>query len=60
VVIAFGYTGTCGSILPFIGAQEQLTCSPNVNQLALSSLNTHLNRIQEVLLVILARFVPFV
>jgi len=23
VVIAFGYTGTCGSILPFIGAQEQ-------------------------------------
>jgi hypothetical protein len=23
VVIALGYTGTCGSILPFIGAQEQ-------------------------------------
>jgi hypothetical protein len=23
VVIAFGYTGTCGSILPFIGAQDQ-------------------------------------
>jgi hypothetical protein len=23
VVIAFGYTGTCGSILPFIGVQEQ-------------------------------------
>jgi len=23
VVIAFGYTGTCGSILPFIGAQAQ-------------------------------------
>jgi LuxR family maltose regulon positive regulatory protein len=37
-----------------------LTCSPNVNQLPLSSLNTHLNRVQEVLLVILARFLPFV
>jgi len=23
VVIAFGYNGTCGSILPFIGAQDQ-------------------------------------
>jgi hypothetical protein len=23
VVIALGYTGTCGSILPFIGAQDQ-------------------------------------
>lgn len=23
VVIAFGYTGTCGSILPFIGAHDQ-------------------------------------